>query len=160
MRYIRSVICVMIAAATVPVTAQVAKPLPHFASIAPGKARMRTGPGRTYPASWVYQRADLPVKVLDTFAGGTWVKIEDPAGEQGWMLRSLVSDTRTGMVIGTVADLRETPDAAARVRWRVSPDVVGRLSQCANGWCWFDVKGQGGFIEANRLWGVTSDERF
>ena len=34
---------------------------PYFASIGAGKARMRSGPGRSYPATWLYVRRDLPV---------------------------------------------------------------------------------------------------
>jgi len=39
---------------------------PYWASILPGQARMRTGPGRQFPASWLYQRAGLPVRVIET----------------------------------------------------------------------------------------------
>ncbi|MFA6114284.1 MAG: SH3 domain-containing protein [Sphingomonas sp.] len=138
--------------------ALVQKKTPYFASIVAGKARMRTGPGKTYPASWLYQRADLPVKVIDIYDRGAWIKIEDPSGTQGWMMGTLISDTRTGLVMGTIAELRDSPRYGGRVVWRVEPGVVGRLSKCARGWCYFDVRGQGGYVEANRLWGVTADE--
>ncbi|MEI9850901.1 MAG: SH3 domain-containing protein [Sphingomonas sp.] len=71
---------------------------PYFASITASKARMRTGPGLEYPASWLYQREDLPIKVIDVY--GDWRKIEDPDGTQGWMQVKLLSDTRTAMVLG------------------------------------------------------------
>ena len=138
--------------------ALVQKKTPYFASIAASKARMRTGPGKTYPASWLYQRADLPVKVIDIYERGTWIKIEDPGGTQGWMMGTLISDTRTGLVMGTIAELRDSPRYGGRVVWRVEPGVVGRLSKCARGWCYFDVRGQGGYVEANHLWGVAADE--
>jgi SH3-like domain-containing protein len=136
----------------------VQKKTPYFGSISAGKARMRTGPGKTYPASWLYQRADLPVRVLDTYDRGAWVKVEDPGGTQGWMLGKLVSDTRTGLVMGNVAELLDAPRFGGRVVWRAAPGVVGRLSKCANGWCYFDVRGRGGYVEANHLWGVAPDE--
>lgn len=129
---------------------------PYFASITAGKARMRTGPGRTYPASWLYVRADLPVKVIDSYKA--WRKIEDPDGTQGWMLGALLSEARTGIVRDAIAELLERPAAGARVAWRAEPGVVGRLSQCASGWCRFDVRGQAGYVEAARLWGVDPNE--
>ena len=129
---------------------------PYFASIGAGKARMRSGPGRTYPATWLYVRADLPVRVVDVFK--EWRKVEDPGGVQGWMLGALISSTRTALVQGAVIELRDRPQFGARVAWRAEPGVVGRISQCARGWCRFDVKGQVGFVEASRLWGVASDE--
>ncbi|WP_066778295.1 SH3 domain-containing protein [Sphingomonas sp. CCH5-D11] len=129
---------------------------PYFASIGAGKARMRSGPGRSYPATWLYVRADLPVRVVDVFK--EWRKVEDPGGEQGWMLGNLISSTRTAIVQEAVTELRDRPAFGARVLWRAEPGVVGRVSQCARGWCRFDVRGQVGFVEATRLWGVAPEE--
>lgn len=136
--------------------AQLRKP-PYYASISASKARMRTGPGRSFPASWLYQRADLPIKVVGTYK--EWRKIEDPDGTQGWMQGNLLSDTRTGIVMGTALDMLELPRFNARLLWRAAPGVVGRISRCARGWCWFDVRGRAGFVEINRLWGVDQQEQ-
>lgn len=119
---------------------------------------MRTGPGRQFPASWLYQRSGLPVKVIETYPN--WRKIEDPDGAKGWMQANLLSDERAGLVIkGEIRILREAPNAAARVVWRVEPGVVGKLSECRKGWCKIDVRGKLGYIEATALWGVDPDER-
>lgn len=136
--------------------AQTKKTPPYYASISAGRARMRTGPGKTYPASWLYVRADLPVKVVAVFK--EWRKVQDPDGTEGWMLANLLSETRTGYVRRQIAELRERPSAGARVVWRAEPGVVGRLSQCGGGWCRLDVKGQAGYVEAVRLWGVDPTE--
>lgn len=130
---------------------------PFFASIAAAKARMRTGPARTYPASWLYQRPALPVRVVAAFK--EWRKVEDPDGTQGWMQANLLSATRTAIVRGAQpAPMLERPAAGARVMWRAAPGVVGRISQCGGGWCRLDVKGQAGFVETGALWGVDGDE--
>lgn len=144
---------VMAVLASAPVLAQRA---PYFGSIAAGKARMRVGPGREYPSSWLYQRADLPVKVVETYRG--WKKVEDPSGTQGWMQANLLSETRTALVVGQTVDLRDSPRPGGRVQWRAAPGVVGRVSRCARGWCFLDVRGRGGFVEASALWGVGADE--
>ena len=129
---------------------------PYFASIAPSRARMRSGPGRNYPATWLYVRADLPVRVVDSFQ--EWRKVEDPAGVQGWMQGKMVSPRRTALVQGVVAELREKPAVGAKVTWRAEPGVVGRVSQCGGGWCRLDVHGQAGFVETEHLWGVAPGE--
>ncbi|MEN2785222.1 SH3 domain-containing protein [Sphingomonas qilianensis] len=153
-------VALSVPALNVPALAAAAdKPVPYFASIAAGKARMRSGPGRTYPASWLYQRADLPVKIVAVFEKGRWYKVEDPDGTQGWILGALISQTRTALVTGGVAELRDAPQIGGRVTWRAAPGVVGRVSKCALGWCYFDVKGRGGFVETRSLWGVAGDER-
>ncbi len=129
---------------------------PYFASIASGKARMRTGPARTYPSSWLYQREDLPIKVIDVY--GEWRKIEDPDGTQGWMQVNLLSEARTAMVVGTILEMRAAPRFNARINWRAAPGVVGRISKCARGWCWLDVHGRGGYVEVSHIWGVDPNE--
>jgi SH3-like domain-containing protein len=132
------------------------RPTPYWGSISAGQARMRTGPGRNYPANWLYQRAGLPVQVLEVYPG--WRKVRDPDGVEGWMIGNLVSDQRTGMVKGGVAELRDTPNAGAKVLWRAEAGVIGRLSKCGGGWCRFDVQGRGGYLEEARLWGVDLGE--
>ncbi|MCG7349639.1 SH3 domain-containing protein [Sphingomonas sp. ACRSK] len=148
----------MLAAAVLPAgeaAAQKRKP-PYYASIAAGEARMRTGPGKNYPVSWTFRRADLPIKVVDIYQD--WRKVEDPDGTQGWMQVGLLSDQRTGYVNGGLVELRSAPNGSAHVDWRAAPGVVGRLSRCSAGWCYFDVKGRGGYVEQSRLWGVDPGE--
>ncbi len=128
----------------------------YWGSISTGQARMRTGPGRQFPASWLYQRAGLPVKVIETYPN--WRKVEDPDGTQGWIQSNLLSDDRTGMILGEVRSLRESPVASARVIWRAEPGVVGKLSDCKKGWCKLDVRGRMGFVEATQIWGVDAAE--
>lgn len=129
---------------------------PYWASLSAGQARMRTGPGRNYPASWLYQRQGLPVQVTEVYPG--WRKVRDPDGESGWMITNLLSDQRTGMVKDGVAELHDSPDANSKINWRAEPGVIGRLSHCKDGWCRIDVGGRGGFVEETKLWGVDPDE--
>lgn len=166
MRFARTTMMITAAAAlTLPaVAALVDRKPPYFASIQAKEARMRTGPGRTYPVSWKYVRSGLPVRVVENFkergAGAQWRKVEDPDGTQGWMQANLVSDTRTAMIRRGIADLRDTPRFAGKVNWRAAPGVVGRISKCGAGWCYIDIMGRGGFVEVNRLWGVDPTEMF
>lgn len=129
---------------------------PYYAAISAGQARMRTGPGRNYPVSWLYQRAGLPVRVVDIYK--EWRKVEDPGGTQGWMLGNLLTDSRHAIVADTIVVLRDQPNGGGRMQYRAQPGVVGKISKCGSGWCYFDVKGRGGFVEAIHLWGVDPGE--
>ena len=118
---------------------------------------MRTGPGRNFPATWLYVRADLPIQVIEVYQ--TWRKIRDPDGTIGWMMVQLLSDTRTALVRGdSPQPLHEDPDAASPVRFRAEPGVVGRISRCSDGWCFFDVGGRNGYIRTDQIWGVGLGE--
>lgn len=130
---------------------------PYWASVSAGQARMRTGPGRNFPISWLYQRAGLPVRVVEVYEN--WRKVEDPDGTQGWMLVNLLSADRTAMITGDIRPLREAPQPNARVRYQAEPGVIGRIRTCRRGWCEIDVRGRSGFVEIAHLFGVEDDER-
>jgi SH3-like domain-containing protein len=130
---------------------------PYWASISADKARMRTGPGREFPANWLYQRAGLPVRVIESYPN--WRKIEDPDGTKGWIQANLLSNARTALVTGDVRELRASADPSAPVVWRAEAGVVGHISQCARGWCLFDARGRAGYIQTMHIWGAAPDER-
>jgi len=151
---------VMVLIATLSVASATAQPrreTPYWASIASGQAMMRAGPGRNYPGTWLYVRRDLPVRVTEVHQ--SWRKVEDPDGTSGWMLVNLLSDSRTAIVRGNDAQpMHERPDEAAPVRFRAEPGVVGRISQCGDGWCRLEVGGRAGFIRVDHIWGVDPAE--
>ncbi len=133
--------------------AQAVKKPPYWASLAKGEAVMRVGPSRNFPASWVYLRRNLPVRVIETYPD--WRKVEDPDGTKGWLHVRLLKDDPTGIVKGGPAELHDRPTASSRLLYRLAPGVVGKLSGCANGWCAFDSDGKTGYVLATSLWGPT-----
>ncbi len=147
----RIIAAIALIAAAAPAAAQSDPELPYWASINVDEARMRKGPSPDVPVIWEYRRKDLPVKVVARFE--TWRKIEDPDGTQGWMAARLLSRTRTAIVTGDVRPLRAEPNASAAVSYRAEPGVVGRITDCADGWCQFDVKGRKGWIRTDHIWG-------
>jgi SH3-like domain-containing protein len=152
----RRLIAIALLCAAASASAQDKKP-PYWASIASGEAMMRTGPGRNYPGVWLYKRRDLPVRVLQVYPN--WRKIEDPDGEQGWMLVTLLSDRRTAIIRpGPLRDVRTKPDAAAPVRYRAEPGAVGRIEECSADWCQIEFAKRKGFIARDALYGLDSNE--
>ena len=130
---------------------------PYWASIASGEAMMRTGPGKNYPGIWLYKSRDLPIRVVKTYPN--WRMIEDPDGTRGWMLVTLLSDRRTAIVRpGDPRPIHVEPDPSSRVRYRAEHGVVGRIEQCANGWCRFAVGKREGWIRTGDIWGVGETE--
>lgn len=130
---------------------------PYWASIATGNALLRTGPERTYPATWRYRRRDLPVQVIKVY--GNWRRIKEQDGTEGWMLATLLSAKRTAIVTGdTPAEMYADADAGSRIAWRAEPGVVGQVSKCEDGWCLFDVAGKKGYIQTDHIWGVDPGE--
>ena len=141
----------------VPAAAQDKQP-PYWASIASGLALTHTGPGRTYPNVWLYQRRDLPVRVVKKYQ--IWRLIQDPDGAQGWMLVTMLSDRRTAIVRpGDPRPVRADPSDGAPVRYLAEQGVVGEIDKCrGNGWCRIAVGKKEGYIRTSDLWGVADNE--
>ena len=130
---------------------------PYWASIASGQAMTRTGPAKNYPGIWLYQRRDLPVRVLKRYQ--SWRLIQDPEGDQGWMLVTLLSDRRTAIVKpGQPRAIHQEASESSRVRYRAEPGVVGRIEKCRDGWCRIAVGKRDGFIRTSDIWGVSEGE--
>jgi len=136
-------------------------PGPYWASLhtsegknaAPPEVNMRVGPGRDYRINWVYHRQHLPVKVLRESDG--WRLIEDQDHARGWVLTHFVSKQRYAVVVGEgAAESHASADAGSKLNWRLDPGVIGKLGDCADGWCQLDVDGRVGFVEQGRLWGA------
>lgn len=139
-----------------PAAAQVKKP-PYWASIASGEAQTRRGPGRNYPGVFLYKRRDLPVRVVEVYQN--WRKIEDPDGDQGWMLVTLLSDRRTAVIKpGGVRAVHDKPADTSHVSYQAEPGVVGRISKCDNGWCRIELGKKRGYIHVSDIWGIGPSE--
>ncbi len=143
--------CLALLPFAAPLSAQ-DRELPYWASIRSEEVNMRVGPSREYPIDWVYKRKGLPVKVVRVREG--WRLIEDPDGEQGWVVSSLLSPERAALIIGEgPVDMREAANASSTLRWRAQPGNVGKLGKCEAGWCEFDIAGRTGWVLEERLWG-------
>ena len=139
-----------------PAVAQDKQP-PYWASIASGQAMTRTGPGKNYPGVWLYQRRDLPIRVVKKYEN--WRLIQDPDGALGWMLVTLLSDRRTAIVKpGQPRPIRVGPYDSAKPQFTAEQGVVGRISKCNDGWCRIEIDRHEGYIRTSDIWGVSEGE--
>ncbi len=139
-----------------PAAAQEKQP-PYWASIASGQAMTHTGPGRNYPNVWLYQRRDLPVRVIKKY--DNWRLIQDPNGAQGWMLVTFLADRRTAIIRpGDPRPIRTGPSEAARIAYNAEAGVVGRVSKCSGDWCRIEIGNHRGYVRISDIWGVSEGE--
>ena len=143
-------VCMLAVLWGAPAVAQQRQP-PYWASIDEPKARMRTGPSTEFPTMWMYQRERLPLKVIARYQ--SWRKIEDPDGTQGWMHARLLSASQTAIVTDEIRPMRAEPRDDAPLTWRAEPGVVGRITECDERYCLFDVRGRRGYIRLDYIWG-------
>lgn len=133
-------------------------PLPRYVSLRAGEVNMRTGPGVQYPVEWVYRRQFLPVEIIAEY--GTWRKVRDWQGTQGWVHQSMLSGRRTFVVTDRVRTIRRSPDTNSAGVARLEPGVIGRVLGCPTDstWCRVEVDGRDGWLRRVELWGVYRHE--
>jgi SH3-like domain-containing protein len=157
MRRVKLGLIATMACAVLPAPLKAATKPPYWASLKSDEVRMRTGPGEQFPASWMYRRAELPVKVIAVYRDTVWRKVQDPDGNTGWINVRLLSVKRTALVTGDIRAMRDRPSETGNILYRAEPGVVGKLSECRDGWCKLDVKGRIGYIAIDHIWGDDTE---
>lgn len=136
-------------------------PVPRYVSLKSDRVNLREGPSKDHRTSWVFQRAGMPVEIIAEFE--TWRRIRDSEGTEGWVLHSLLSGRRTGVVTSRVKTdvtmLRDKPDSNAGVIAQLQHGVVANVKSCNGQWCRIFGQGFDGWIPQERLWGVYPAER-
>lgn len=133
-------------------------PLPRYVSLRATKVNMRTGPGVQYPVEWVYRRQFLPIEIIAEY--GTWRKVRDWQGTQGWVHQNMLSGRRTFIVTEKVRTIRSDPDTKSLGVAGLEPGVIGRVRFCPTGstWCKVEVDGFNGWLRRVEIWGVYRHE--
>jgi SH3-like domain-containing protein len=133
-------------------------PMPRFASLNAEQVFARMGPGTRFPIKWTYQRANLPVEIIDEF--DNWRKIRDIDGEEGWVHQSLLSGKR--FVIQHNGEnmplYRKNIDTSRQTAIAESGAILA-LDSCENQWCEVNAMGLSGWIQKEFLWGVYEGEQ-
>lgn len=140
-------------------------PLPRFVSLKSDRVNLRSGPGTDYPTGWVYRRAGLPLEVIKEFE--SWRQVRDADGVEGWVLQSLLSGRRTGLVLPwerksekttPIAPIYASDSTSSGVIANVEAGVIADLHSCDSRWCNISIGDFKGYIEQKKLWGVYQGE--
>jgi SH3-like domain-containing protein len=138
-------------------------PVPRYVSLKSDRVNLREGPAKDHRTIWIFQRAGLPVEITAEFE--TWRKVRDSEGSEGWVLHSLLSGRRTGLVTPWKKDVKETatlyakPKSDAAPVAKLQPNVLVNIRSCDKTWCRVNGDGFDGFIHQAELWGVYPNEQ-
>ncbi|MFY9626928.1 MAG: SH3 domain-containing protein [Methylocystis sp.] len=138
---------------------QVSKlPLPRFVSLKSDRVNLHEGPSKDHRTLWLYERAGLPVEITAEFE--IWRKIRDSEGSEGWVLHSLLSGRRTGLVAPWKKEpqLLTSSDHATPVA-KLAPGVIAMLKKCDGEWCRVQGPGFDGYMKQENLWGAYPGEK-
>ena len=129
---------------------------PYFLSLRFNETYMRSGPGRQYPALWVYRRLGLPIEIIGHF--DDWRKVRDFQGDIGWMLSNQLQRRRAVIVLLPEVGLYKDPDTSSVKIARLGKEVVARVQRCDSEWCRLVVGRHEGWTRRGGLWGLGEEE--
>lgn len=136
-------------------------PLPRFVSLKFDRVNLREGPSKDHRTTWIYERAGLPVEITAEF--GTWRKVRDADGTEGWVLHTVLSGRRTAIVAPWKKDevftLYSLPAADSGPVARLQTGVIASIRSCNGKWCEIFGDGFDGYIKQTLLWGVYPNEK-
>lgn len=136
-------------------------PVPRFVSLKSDRVNLREGPSKDHRTTWIYERAGLPIEITAEF--GTWRKVRDSDGTEGWVQHTLLSGRRTAIVapwkkaevFTLYSKAAEDSDPLAHLQ----PGVIANVRSCDGKWCEISGEGFDGYIEQTLLWGVYPNEK-
>jgi SH3-like domain-containing protein len=126
-----------------------------YRSIADGGAVLFDGPSVKARPLYVATGA-WPVEIISS--DGSWFKVRDASGELAWVDGKSLSDRRTVVVTGPVADVRQKCDDASPVAFQAAQGVgLDYIEQAGTAPGWAHVRhrdGTAGFVRVAAIWGV------
>ena len=132
--------------------------LPRYVSLRADEVNVRRGPGLDYPIDWVFQRAGLPVRIVDEY--GHWRRVVDSDEAGGWVYHALLTARRTALVTAAEVAFREAPSETAAPTARAERGVVAELLACRADWCEVQAEGISGWVPKASIWGMAPEETF
>jgi SH3-like domain-containing protein len=128
--------------------------VPRWVSLKHGEVMGRKGPGKDYPAQWVYRAQGLPVQVVAETE--EWRRICDPDGGAAWVHRSEIDGRRTIMArSGDPTPIRRSLSDTAPVVGLLNARALARLDRCKGDWCKVKVGSLTGWLSGGAMWGLA-----
>ena len=131
--------------------------IPRYVSLKSNDANIRVGPSINYPIEIKYITKNYPLKVLEEYE--EWRKIEDFKKNIGWIHKSLISGTRTGIILSKDnknIDLLNTLDGS--IIGEIGKGNIVNLEKCKINWCLVSIGNYKGWIHKKYIWGVKEKE--
>ena len=131
--------------------------IPRYVSLKSNDANIRVGPSKNYPIEIKYIKKNYPLKVLEEYED--WRKVEDFQKNFGWIHKSLISGTRTGIVLSN-------KNKTIKLLNTLNGNVVGEigrgnivfLEKCKIDWCLVSSRNYKGWIDKKYIWGIKEKE--
>ena len=131
--------------------------IPRYVSLKSDDANIRGGPSINYPIELKYIIKNYPLKVLEEYED--WRKVQDFKNNIGWIHKSLISGTRTGIILSNDNNtIKLLNTLNGNVIGEIGKGNIVFLEKCKIDWCLVSSRNYKGWIDKKYIWGVTEKE--
>ena len=121
-----------------------------FLSLKKNKVNVRYGPSFESPVKFIYNKIDLPIKLIDKKEN--WRRILDVKNNSGWIHSSQLKQVNS---IITLSDkiLFKRPTIFSKPIAKIKKGRVLIIQNCQTNWCKIKTDNIKGWIQRKNLWG-------
>ncbi len=131
--------------------------IPRYVSLKSNDANIRVGPSKNYPIEIKYIKKNYPLKVLEEYE--EWRKVEDFKKNIGWIHKSLISGTRTGIILSNDnKTIKLLNTLEGNIIGEIGNGNIVFLEKCKIYWCLVSLGNYEGWIDKKNIWGVKENE--
>ena len=131
--------------------------IPRYVSLKSNDANIRIGPSMNYPIEIKYILKNYPLKVLKEYED--WRKVQDFKNNIGWIHKSLISGTRTGIVLSKDnKNIELLNTLGGNVIGEIGKGNIIILEKCKIDWCLVSAGNFKGWMDKKHIWGIKQNE--
>ena len=130
--------------------------IPRYVSLKSNDANIRVGASKNYPIVIKYIQRNYPLKITEEYQ--EWRKVEDFKKNIGWIHKSLISGTRTGVILSNDNNIELLNIVGGKVIGKIGHGNIVFIKKCKIDWCFIEMNSFKGWINKKYIWGVKEDE--
>jgi SH3-like domain-containing protein len=125
-----------------------------FVSLKSSEINLRVGPGKEYPISWTFMRANLPVMLMAEF--NQWRKVKFIDNTEGWVHQNMISNKNTAIVTSEFTILYKNASESQPIA-KIKKDVILKVAKKDENWIKVEVNKIKGWVKKQDLWGINEE---
>ena len=123
----------------------------YYLTLKYNKVNVRYGPGRDYPIKYIYNKKNLPLKVIDKKEN--FKKIIDFKKNSGWIHTSQLKKSKSFILLKDQI-LFSKPTKPSKPLFKISKGRLLMVKKCKKNWCRVKTENFLGWVKTNEIWGL------
>tara|TARA_Y100000992_G_scaffold301231_1_gene271615 strand:+ start:439 stop:885 length:447 start_codon:yes stop_codon:yes gene_type:complete len=124
-----------------------------FLSLKKNKVNVRYGPGLDYPIKYIYEKINLPIKLIDRKEN--FRRIIDQKNNSGWIHISQLKKSNSIIILEDKI-LFKKPTNFSKPLFLVKKGRMLLVKRCKIDWCFIESNKYSGWIKTENIWGKVN----